>query len=108
MTITGAVSGCGGDIVAGNFYQSLQSPGYPSGYSHGLNCVWHVTASRGHRIWLNITDINLESHGTCNYDSVSVYDGESVGRSPVTVRLGRCVCGGGVSHQCVIGSVCVV
>ena len=70
------VSGCGGNLVATSFSQDLQSPGYPNGYSNGLNCVWRITTAVGNKIWVNISDINLENHGSCNYDSVSIYDGE--------------------------------
>ena len=31
----------------------------------------------GFRVWLNMTDVDLESHGTCNYDSVTAYSSKN-------------------------------
>nr|KAG5692365.1 hypothetical protein BaRGS_007978 [Batillaria attramentaria] len=74
-TITvSAVAGCGGNLVAATTVQDLQSPGYPNGYSSSLNCVWNIAAPPGHRVWVNITAIDLEAHSSCNYDYVSIYD----------------------------------
>ncbi|XP_070174131.1 cubilin-like [Littorina saxatilis] len=83
------VAGCGGTLVAGSFVQTLQSPGYPNGYGHNLNCVWRISAVTGHKISLNISDIDLESHGSCNFDAVAIYDADSSSGTPVGRYCGR-------------------
>ncbi|XP_071156308.1 cubilin-like isoform X2 [Mytilus edulis] len=69
---TATVPGCGGDVnlTPSSRQQTITSPGYPNGYAHNLNCIWRITAPEGFKVWANITDISLESHGTCNYDYV--------------------------------------
>ncbi|KAL8573023.1 hypothetical protein ACOMHN_010453 [Nucella lapillus] len=71
-------TGCGGVLVAGHSTQYLQSPNYPNNYNNSLNCTWTISSSSGHRVWVNITDINLESHNSCYYDYVRIADGGSI------------------------------
>ena len=66
---------CGGDLVAGETPQEFASPGYPSGYANGLECEWRIRSVPGTRVMFNITDINLESHSSCNFDTVTVTEG---------------------------------
>jgi hypothetical protein len=54
--------------------QTVTSPGYPNGYANNLDCVWQVLVPQGFRVWSNITNIDMESHGSCNYDYVQFYD----------------------------------
>ncbi|XP_060075561.1 cubilin-like [Ylistrum balloti] len=67
--------GCGGthDIFP---YQitTIISPGYPNGYADNLDCVWNLNAAPGSIVWFNVTDINLENHPSCGYDSLFVND----------------------------------
>ncbi|XP_041372182.1 cubilin-like [Gigantopelta aegis] len=72
---TTPIPGCGGDLVAGNFFQTVESPGYPDGYANSLNCVWRISSVVGTRISVNITYIDLEGHSSCHYDSVTISDG---------------------------------
>ncbi|XP_048237900.1 cubilin-like isoform X1 [Haliotis rufescens] len=71
------VPGCGGNLVAMDTIQSFASPGFPNSYTNRLNCIWRITSPVGTRVAVNITSINLESHSSCNYDSVKVYDNPS-------------------------------
>ena len=66
---------CGGDLVAGETPQEFASPGYPSGYANGLQCEWRIRSVPGTRVMFNITNINLESHSSCNFDTVTVTEG---------------------------------
>ncbi|XP_063159632.1 cubilin [Candoia aspera] len=65
--------GCGGIFQApqGEIY----SPNYPQPYSNNTDCSWVLRVDEGHRIMLNFTDVEIESHRTCSYDYVAVYDG---------------------------------
>ncbi|KAL3836256.1 hypothetical protein ACJMK2_021695 [Sinanodonta woodiana] len=71
---TTPVPGCGGVLVATEAAQTVISPGYPNGYPSSLDCVWTVSTPVGTRVWINITYIDLESHSTCNYDTLTIYD----------------------------------
>lgn len=61
-------------MVVGSETVTLTSPGYPYGYAANLNCIWSITTPVGQRIWLNISNIDLESHQSCFYDFVKIYN----------------------------------
>ncbi|XP_078588379.1 uncharacterized protein LOC144869188 [Branchiostoma floridae x Branchiostoma japonicum] len=56
---------------------TFTSPGYPNNYNDGARCSWTITVSSGKRAAVRFTDFDLESQDTCNYDSVTVYDGST-------------------------------
>ncbi|CAL8391408.1 unnamed protein product [Arctogadus glacialis] len=69
---------CGGSLsISGSF----SSPGYPGNYHGNSYCVWQLRASNDHRIYLSITDLQLENCCSCDY--VAVYDGPSVNSRPL-------------------------
>ena len=70
------VPGCGGVLNVTDTVQTVTSPGYPGDYLNNLNCVWSMSTLAGNRIWMNITDIDLESHSSCNYDVLSIFNGK--------------------------------
>lgn len=57
---------------------TLTSPGYPGSYPPNADCIWVITAPRGHYIELKfkIFDIHKVGRG-CRYDYVEVRDGNS-------------------------------
>ena len=62
--------GCGGVIIRSE--GTLTSPNYPiSDYPSDALCEWHVSVPSG-RMLLNITDLEIEYHSSCDYDYVSV------------------------------------
>ncbi|WAR06690.1 CUBN-like protein, partial [Mya arenaria] len=65
--------GCGGILNVTDSVQTFTSPGYPTGYQSLLDCVWTLNTRLGTKVWLNITDIDIETHGSCIYDVVKVY-----------------------------------
>ena len=67
---------CGGTLVAGYSKRIISSPGYPDGYGPNLNCTWQLRSTPGHRLWFNITDIDLEPHSSCRFDFVNVNTGK--------------------------------
>ncbi|CAH1775425.1 unnamed protein product [Owenia fusiformis] len=75
--VTNPISGCGGELTAVGTQQAFTSPGYPNGYANSLSCTWVLRAEQGNKVWFNISDIDLESHGSCNYDKVTVFDNDS-------------------------------
>nr|DBA25188.1 TPA: hypothetical protein GDO54_012746 [Pyxicephalus adspersus] len=67
--------GCGGVFQAP--HGEIHSPNYPRPYEDHTECSWLIRVDPGHRVLLTFTDFDVESHTTCNSDSVTVYDGES-------------------------------
>ncbi|XP_063316962.1 CUB domain-containing protein 2 [Pelmatolapia mariae] len=63
--------------VSGNF----SSPNFPNIYPNNINCHWSITLAAGYRIKLFFPLMDLEDRNSlsdeCDYDSVSVYDGNS-------------------------------
>uniref|UniRef100_A0A8C3YL53 Cubilin n=1 Tax=Catagonus wagneri TaxID=51154 RepID=A0A8C3YL53_9CETA len=53
---------------------SIQSPGHPNIYPHGVNCTWHILVQPGHLIYLKIRTFHLEFHYNCTRDYLEVYD----------------------------------
>ncbi|XP_036403057.1 deleted in malignant brain tumors 1 protein [Megalops cyprinoides] len=69
-----SVVDCGGNLTdsRGRF----TSPNYPYNYPNNVRCEWKIQARGDKTVYLHFLDFNLEG-GSCNYDSVSVYDGPS-------------------------------
>ncbi|XP_063777593.1 cubilin [Pseudophryne corroboree] len=67
--------GCGGVFQTSN--GEIHSPNYPRPYNDNTECSWVIKVDTGHRVSLNFTDFDIEYHTSCNYDSVTVYDGET-------------------------------
>ena len=69
----GVLSYCGGRVsVSGEGY--ISSPGYPSYYLGGRECVWTIQAQPGQRIRLEVVDLALRDPGQAGQceDSVEV------------------------------------
>ncbi|XP_054878715.1 cubilin isoform X1 [Poeciliopsis prolifica] len=60
----------------------LSSPNYPNMYPSPSRCAWLLEAPIGHTITLSFSYFNLESHATCSWDSVTIFNGGSPG-SPI-------------------------
>ncbi|KAH3692443.1 hypothetical protein DPMN_194284 [Dreissena polymorpha] len=69
---TTPVPGCGGTLNVTEATQSLSSPGWPYGYLNNLRCTWSLVAPVGSRVWMNITDMDIESSPTCAFDNITI------------------------------------
>ncbi|XP_049544721.1 cubilin homolog [Anopheles darlingi] len=78
-----STTGCGGVLTAPK--GSIISPNYPFPYGQSTRCSWRITASQGSAIHIVFTDLDMESHRTCQYDYLDVYDGYDIGGT----KLGR-------------------
>ncbi|KAL8165122.1 UNVERIFIED_CONTAM: hypothetical protein K2H54_029833 [Gekko kuhli] len=67
---------CGGAATASNAPLFLFSPGWPSDYSNLANCIW-VVRSRNSTVEFNILALDIETHGSCNYDKLVFRDGDN-------------------------------
>ncbi|KAI3363315.1 hypothetical protein L3Q82_011939, partial [Scortum barcoo] len=65
---------CGGYLqgISGFFY----SPNYPNNYPNNVNCTWYIRASK-RIVQLEFLNLSIESHPSCAYDAIYVYDGSS-------------------------------
>ena len=77
--------GCGGPLTDDT--GTLQSPGHPNVYPHGVNCTWNIRVEPGLIIRLTFLTFNIENHVNCNYDSVGVYDNSSAVESSLVGRF---------------------
>ncbi|KAI4871253.1 hypothetical protein NFI96_019773 [Prochilodus magdalenae] len=64
---------CGGPITAPS--GEIHSPEYPNNYPNNVDCSWIITVEIGHRVFFNFTDLDIESHSSCQWDHVNIYDG---------------------------------
>ncbi|KAJ8391790.1 hypothetical protein AAFF_G00085620 [Aldrovandia affinis] len=71
---TPGYSSCGGNLHGSG---SFSSPNYPNYYHDNHYCTWQISAPSGQRIFLAITDLELENCCACDY--IAVYDGPSTG-----------------------------
>lgn len=73
MVIDLAFSGCGGLYTAS--VGSLQSPGHPSGYPHGVTCTYQVAVDPEFIVSLQFLAFGLQSSDNCADDFVEIFDG---------------------------------
>ncbi|XP_046577740.1 cubilin-like [Haliotis rubra] len=71
---------CGVPLVATSVGKTFTSPGYPNTYFLNHTCTWTITTEHPHQtIQLDTMDSVLQkisSHGTCDWDYVTVYNGQ--------------------------------
>ncbi|KAF7245952.1 Cubilin [Varanus komodoensis] len=71
----GTLTGCGGTLTATSGI--FVSPNYPLPYYHNAECYWLLSSSRGSPFEVQFDQFHLESHPSCNFDYLAVYDGNS-------------------------------
>nr|XP_023646366.1 cubilin [Paramormyrops kingsleyae] len=67
--------GCGGIFNAPS--GEIHSPNFPNNYPNNVDCSWVISVDQGHRVLLNFTVLEVESHSSCEWDYVAVHDGPS-------------------------------
>ena len=60
---------CGQDLFGDR--GAIASPNYPNKYPDNINCVYKITRPHG-QVALSFLDFEMESHGTCKFDHISV------------------------------------
>ncbi|KAL8165121.1 UNVERIFIED_CONTAM: hypothetical protein K2H54_029738 [Gekko kuhli] len=71
----GTSTGCGGTLTTSSGI--FMSPNYPMPYHHNAECYWLLKSSHGSPFEIQFDQFHLESHASCRYDYVDVYDGNS-------------------------------
>ncbi|XP_068089491.1 deleted in malignant brain tumors 1 protein-like [Hyperolius riggenbachi] len=72
-TLSPGYTNCGGLLT--QMYGNISSPFYPSYYPNNANCNWDIRVPAGYRVQLSFLHFDLETHPSCAYDSVTIYDG---------------------------------
>ncbi|WP_411015967.1 CUB domain-containing protein, partial [Salmonella sp. s51884] len=67
---------------------SVTSPGYPSAYDNGVSCSTLVVAAAGQVVDLSFTAFDVEQQSTCNFDKLTVYDGDTAASAVLAVLCG--------------------
>ncbi|TWW78547.1 Deleted in malignant brain tumors 1 protein Hensin [Takifugu flavidus] len=65
---------CGGYLYGSN--GTFYSPNHPYSYPNNARCYWYIRPGRS-IIELEFSYVNVESHSSCSYDAINVYDGYS-------------------------------
>ncbi|XP_070545531.1 suppressor of tumorigenicity 14 protein-like [Ptychodera flava] len=70
---------CASAQVLTSATDSFTSPSYDgsSSYGNNLDCEWHITVDASKVVYLEFSVFHIESHPSCVYDYVGVYDGAS-------------------------------
>ena len=69
---------CDSNLPADNTGPVVLFPNFPNGYASGLDCRWLIEADPGKTIKLQFSNIDLESHISCLYDYIEVFDGKEL------------------------------
>ncbi|XP_044150585.1 LOW QUALITY PROTEIN: cubilin [Bufo gargarizans] len=83
-TYRSLIEGCGGTMTTPE--GTINSPGYPNVYPHGVNCMWLISVQPGNLVRLTFSLFNLDHSHSCQYDYVEIYDnstdtsGNKIGR----------------------------
>ncbi|CAH1246044.1 OVCH1 [Branchiostoma lanceolatum] len=68
-------AGCGNPTVLSGDSGTFTSPEYPNRYPNNAECSWTITVTPGKIVKISFERFSLEVSGTCNYDSLTLYDG---------------------------------
>ncbi|XP_036131390.1 cubilin [Molossus molossus] len=83
-----ATGACGGFLRTGEAPVFLFSPGWPENYGNHADCTWLLQAPDS-TVELNILSLDIESHGTCNYDKLVIRDGDNNMAQQLAILCGR-------------------
>ncbi|XP_011471678.1 CUB domain-containing protein 2 [Oryzias latipes] len=67
---------CGGVLTG--LSGVISSPGYPQEYSNNADCSWTIRVSNGSVVTFVFLDFQLENNEGCNFDFVSLFDGDTL------------------------------
>jgi len=68
---------CPADKCFGEAPGEITSQGYPQNYPNNVDQTWYIKLPVGNKVSLSFIGIDIEDHGTCRYDSLTIYDGNS-------------------------------
>ncbi|XP_066304567.1 uncharacterized protein [Branchiostoma lanceolatum] len=68
-------AGCGNPTVLSGDSGTFTSPEYPNRYPNDAECSWTISVTPGKIVKISFERFSLEVSGTCNYDSLTLYDG---------------------------------
>ncbi|KAI8521417.1 Suppressor of tumorigenicity 14 protein [Branchiostoma belcheri] len=68
-------SGCGSPHIMGGESGTIMSMNYPSNYDNNAACDWQIIVADGKTVSVTFENFNVESHSSCGYDYVALWDG---------------------------------
>ncbi|XP_053569959.1 cubilin [Bombina bombina] len=83
-----APGACGGILRTGEVPAFFFSPGWPNNYPAYLDCTWVIKAPES-TVELNILAVDIETHGSCNYDKLVIRDGDNNNSPELATVCGR-------------------
>ncbi|XP_078586715.1 astacin-like metalloendopeptidase [Branchiostoma floridae x Branchiostoma japonicum] len=75
-----------GQYYFGGAFGEITSPMYPGNYLDAATCRYLVNATAGSTVTISFQTFDVESHTSCGYDVMRVYDGEDTS-SPVLASM---------------------
>ena len=64
----------------------VNTPNYPNNYGHMKDCTWKISADGHRKVQLYSFSFNIENHKDCEYDYLTIYDGNS-SSGPLIAKL---------------------
>ncbi|XP_055295203.1 cubilin homolog [Sitodiplosis mosellana] len=89
---------CGGNITTSKRIESITDDNYYETYLPVASCVWYITAPSDKNIVIRFEQFDLEDHGSCSYDYVTVYEGHGTVENNLKARY----CGNLTAHAPVV------
>ncbi|XP_076146859.1 cubilin [Alosa pseudoharengus] len=85
------ITRCGANFSASQ--GRVVSPNYPENYPSRSNCSYLLNAGEQTVIVLSFQTFQIESHSTCLYDGVKIFDGVSMSGNPMATLCGNTIPG---------------
>ncbi|XP_077974871.1 uncharacterized protein LOC120330220 [Styela clava] len=61
---------------------------FDTNYPGNANCVFHLRGTGAERLRISFTEFDIEKHARCNFDSLEVFNGPTIGSPPVRKLCG--------------------
>ncbi|XP_078578599.1 plasminogen-like [Branchiostoma floridae x Branchiostoma japonicum] len=68
-------SGCGSPHIAAGESGVITSMNYPANYDNNAACDWQIIVPEGKTVSVSFETFSVESHTSCGYDYVAMWDG---------------------------------
>lgn len=78
-------AGCGGSFTGTTGI--ITSPTHPDLYPHSIHCLYVIEVPSGSVVRLTFSSFFLESHSSCSFDYVEVYDNSTTTGNALLGRL---------------------
>ncbi|XP_070574419.1 low-density lipoprotein receptor-related protein 12-like isoform X2 [Ptychodera flava] len=73
-SLDGSDVGCGNSVFTSDVGE-ITSPNYPKIYPNDISCEYRISVVAGSSLWLQFTDVSMETSDNCDLDSITLYTG---------------------------------